>query len=54
MSRARESAFVFVNLYRPPLGEPMKLHAANALLSRLSHHAGQTVTPHMLRHIVPA
>jgi len=49
-SRARESDFVFVNLYRPPLGEPMKLHAANELLSRLSHRAGQTVTPHMLRH----
>jgi len=48
--RARESDFVFVNLYRPPLGEPMKLHAANELLGRLSRRAGQTVTPHMLRH----
>jgi integrase/recombinase XerD len=49
-ARARESDFAFVNLYRPPLGEPMKLHAANELFSRLSHRAGQTVTPHMLRH----
>jgi len=48
--QARESDFVFVNLYRAPLGEPMKLHAANDLLSRLSHRTGQTVTPHMLRH----
>ena len=48
--RARESDFVFVNLYRAPLGEPMKLHAANELLTRLSRRVGQKVTPHMLRH----
>jgi integrase len=47
---ARESDFVFVNLYRQPLGEPMKLHAANELMDRLSRRLGQTVTPHMLRH----
>lgn len=48
--RAQESDFVFVNLYRDPLGAPMKLHAANELLSRLSRNVGQKVTPHMLRH----
>ena len=48
--QARESDFVFVNVYRAPLGEPMKLHAANDLLSRLSRRTGQKVTPHMLRH----
>jgi integrase len=48
--RAQESDFVFVNLYRAPLGEPMKLHAANELLTRLSRRVGQKVTPHMLRH----
>lgn len=48
--QARESDFVFVNLYRAPLGEPMKLHAANELLGRLSRRVGQVVTPHMLRH----
>lgn len=51
--RCREallSDFVFVNLYRPPLGEPMKLHAINELFNRLSSHVGQNVTPHMLRH----
>jgi integrase/recombinase XerD len=48
--QARESDFVFVNLYRSPLGEPMKLDAANDLLSRLSRRAGHKVTPHMLRH----
>jgi integrase/recombinase XerD len=48
--QARESDFVFVNLYREPFGEPMKLHAANALLRRLSRRTGHAVTPHMLRH----
>jgi integrase/recombinase XerD len=48
--RARECDYVFVNLYRQPVGEPMKLHAANELLARLSQRIGQAVTPHMLRH----
>jgi len=48
--QARESDFVFVNLYRAPLGEPMKLHAANELLSRLSRRTGHRLSPHMLRH----
>jgi integrase len=48
--QAQESDYVFVNLYRAPLGEPMKLHAANALLSRLSRRAGHRISPHMLRH----
>lgn len=48
--RARESDFLFVNLYREPFGDPMKLHAANELMVRLSRHVGQHVTPHMLRH----
>ncbi|KAA1246256.1 tyrosine-type recombinase/integrase [Mycobacterium simiae] len=48
--QARESDYVFVNLYRAPLGEPMKLHAANDLLSRLSRRTGHKVSPHMLRH----
>lgn len=42
--------YVFVNLYRRPLGEPMKLHAVNELFARLSSAVGQNVTPHMLRH----
>ncbi|MDO3092013.1 tyrosine-type recombinase/integrase [Mycobacteroides abscessus subsp. abscessus] len=47
---ARSSDYVFVNLYRHPLGEPMKLHAVNELFIRLSNHVGQKITPHMLRH----
>jgi len=47
---ARLSDYVFVNLYRSPLGEPMKLHAVNELFTRLSGAVGHKVTPHMLRH----
>ena len=47
---ARESDFVFVNLYRPPTGAPMKLHALNDLFARLSRQVGTSVSPHMLRH----
>jgi integrase/recombinase XerD len=39
-----------VNLYRAPLGAPMKLHALNELFARLSRQVGTSVTPHMLRH----
>lgn len=48
--QARDSDFVLVNLYREPLGEPIKLHALNELFVRLSRHVGVPVTPHMLRH----
>ncbi|WP_079627921.1 tyrosine-type recombinase/integrase [Mycobacteroides abscessus] len=48
--QARECDYLFVNLYREPLGAPMKLHAVNELFARLSSHVGQTTTPHMLRH----
>jgi integrase len=48
--QAHDSDFVFVNLYRAPLGEPMKLHALNDLFTRLSRQVGTSVTPHMLRH----
>jgi integrase/recombinase XerD len=47
---AGESDFVFVNLYRSPLGEPMKLHAVNDLFVRLGRQVGTAVSPHMLRH----
>ena len=47
---ARDCDFLFVNLYRAPFGEPMKLHAANELFVRLSRRVGTPVSPHMLRH----
>jgi integrase/recombinase XerD len=44
--------FVFVNLFRQPLGAPMKPGAAEELFGALSRRAGlsRRVTPHMLRH----
>ena len=50
--RARESDFVFVNLFREPIGAPMPPDAINALIAELSKRAGlgRRVTPHQLRH----
>ncbi len=44
--------FVFVNLFRRPLGAPMRPGAAEELFGALSIRAGlsRRVTPHMLRH----
>lgn len=42
--------FVFVNLYRPPIGEPLKYHNAKKLFDRASVQLGFPVRPHMLRH----
>lgn len=44
--------FVFVNLFRQPLGAPMRPGAAEELFGSLSARAGlpRRVTPHMLRH----
>ena len=46
--------FVFVNLFRQPLGAPMRPGAAEELFGALSTRAGlsRRVTPHMLRHAV--
>lgn len=49
---AAVSDFVFVNLFRPPIGAPMKPDAVNDLFAALSRRAGLagTVRPHALRH----
>jgi integrase/recombinase XerD len=49
---ARGCDFVLVNLFREPLGAPMRPGALNELLSALSRRAGlaRDVHPHMLRH----
>ncbi|HEY2960048.1 MAG TPA: tyrosine-type recombinase/integrase [Actinomycetota bacterium] len=49
---ARDCDFVLVNLFRPPLGQPMRPGALNELLADLSRRAGleRQVHPHMLRH----
>ena len=43
---------MLVNLFREPLGAPMRPGALNELLSALSRRAGLTreIHPHMLRH----
>lgn len=50
--RARDSDYVFVNLFAEPIGEPMKMGAADRLLRRLSTRAGldREVNAHSLRH----
>jgi integrase/recombinase XerD len=49
---ARECDFLLVNLFRTPLGQPMRPGALNELLRDLSHRAGldRAVHPHQLRH----
>ncbi|TDK88349.1 integrase [Mycobacterium paragordonae] len=44
------SDFVFVNLYKPPLGDPLRYHNAKKLFERLSQTVGFDVSPHMFRH----
>ncbi|TMR07755.1 integrase [Nonomuraea turkmeniaca] len=45
-----ENPFVFVNLYRPPLGRAMSYPAAKAMFDRLAKATGIAVWPHLLRH----
>ena len=50
--RAAESDFVLVNLFREPVGAPMRPDAINELMSACSRRAGlgRVVRPHQLRH----
>src|SRR5260370_12514916 len=50
--QAAGSDFVLVNLFRAPLGAPMRLDAVNDLLAAASRRAGldTAVRPHQLRH----
>lgn len=48
--QAASCDYVFVNLYQEPRGEPMKAHAVNELLDRLSSKVGYKAHPHSLRH----
>jgi integrase/recombinase XerD len=49
---AEESDFVLVNLFRPPVGVPMKPDAIGERLAEMSRRAGldRVVHPHLLRH----
>ncbi|MBX9978706.1 MAG: site-specific integrase, partial [Mycobacterium gordonae] len=49
--RAGESDFLLVNLFREPIGTPMRPDAINELITACSLRAGiEHVTPHRLRH----
>jgi integrase/recombinase XerD len=49
--RAGESDFLLVNLFREPVGAPMRPDAINELIAACSDRAGlDRVTPHRLRH----
>ena len=50
--QARDCDFLLVNLFREPLGSPMRPGALNELLADLSRRAGLTrrIHPHQLRH----
>lgn len=50
--QAADSDFVFVNLFRPPLGAPMRPDAIGELVAAVSRRAGldSPVRPHQLRH----
>lgn len=52
VARASESDFVLVNLFREPVGAPMRPDAVNELLAACSRRAGlcRPVRPHQLRH----
>ena len=50
--RARDGEFVVVNLFREPVGAPMRADAVGELLTAASRRAGlsQPLRPHQLRH----
>jgi site-specific recombinase XerD len=52
VERASESDFVLVNLFRGPIGAPMRPDAINELMTACSRRAGldTPVRPHQLRH----
>jgi integrase/recombinase XerD len=51
-ARAAGSDFVLVNLFREPVGAPVRPDAVNALVTSAGRRAGlaRRVTPHQLRH----
>ena len=50
--RAASSDFVLVNLFREPIGAPMRPAVVNVLITAAAHRAGlgRPVTPHQMRH----
>jgi len=50
LGSADDSPFVFVNLYRQPLGAALRADTVEELFERLSGHIGVKATPHTCRH----
>lgn len=50
LGAADEGRLVFVNLYRPPLGGPLRYHNVKEMFDRLGAATGMVVRPHLLRH----
>jgi integrase len=52
VTRAADSDFVLVNLFREPVGAPMRPDAVNELMAAASRRAGldRPIRPHQLRH----
>jgi integrase/recombinase XerD len=50
--RAASSDFVLVNLFREPVGAPMRPAVVNVLITAAAHRAGlaRPIAPHQLRH----
>jgi len=46
---------VFVNLFRSPVGAPMRLDAVNDLVAAAARRAGiASLHPHQMRHVLSA
>lgn len=52
VEQAADCDMVFVNLFRGPIGEPMKYSNAKGMFDRLARAAGFAARPHMIRHTV--
>ncbi|WP_406300982.1 tyrosine-type recombinase/integrase (plasmid) [Embleya sp. NBC_00888] len=50
VAEAADCDMVFVNLFKQPLGDPMKYPSTYELFTRLAKKAGFPARPHMLRH----
>lgn len=50
VGEADSNPLVFVNLYRPPLGEGLSYQNAKEMFDRLARATGLVVRPHLLRH----
>lgn len=50
LAEANESDYLFVNLWRPPLGRALSPDGVERMFARLSKKVGFRARPHMLRH----